>query len=45
MMPYFICAFVFGWTKEEVDRQDAGFIEKLLVLAENIYKARSKYGD
>jgi len=36
VMPYYICATMFGWTPEEVDRQDAGLIQKLLVLASEL---------
>lgn len=34
-IPYFLCAFYFGWDKEIVDSQDYSYIEHMLLLMES----------
>ncbi len=38
IFPYFLCAYAFGWDKEQVDRQEAEYIEKLLVCLQLMFE-------
>jgi hypothetical protein len=38
VLPYFICAYYFGWKPEEVDEIDADIIEKLIGMVMGLLK-------
>ena len=39
VLPYFLFAYFFGWTKDEVDNHDSEFIEKMLLLVKSILES------
>ena len=42
VVPYFMLAYYFGWDKETVDRQDAEFVEKMLIMLKGIIEAEGR---